>query len=244
MRALIWVMGIYACTANDFASFERILTKKNDGYESVWSTQDIECGVDAYTVTDTALQRFLGIDEVYPYVLLTLKDNATSFDTHVWEPEEWNVVAPTGADASVSEQIETLRSIKDTIPPKIWKQPSGRHDELYLEYAPETMQGPNISFTLYFTNATESMHMADIMHVVAAKYPVHMYCWDLMISDGPQPFSYVPTVAVHNEAVHGNVLKELQQPFTTELFDEFVAANLEMQYANQALARQLASEET
>lgn len=238
----VWVLAmcIYACSAHDFDYFEATLSNKADGYESVWSAQNIECEVDAYAVTDTFLQRFLGIDDKYPYVLLTLKDNATNFDTHVWEPEQWNVVTETGSDVSVSEQISTLRAIKDSVPPKIWKQPSGVHELLNLEHAPETLNGSNVSFTLYFANATDAVEMADIMHVVSAKYPeVNMYCWDLMISDGPNPFKYLPTVAVRNEAVHGTDLKELQQPFTQKQFDLFVDANLEMQDINVAYLRHL-----
>lgn len=233
-------MCVYACRAHDFEYFERTLASKPDGYESVWSLDNIDCEIDAFAVTDSFLQSFLGINEQYPYVLLTLKDNATDFDTHVWEPSEWNMVTAKGSESSVAEQISTLRAIKDTLPPKIWKQPAGLHDLLHLEHAPETLNGTNISFTLYFANASNALGLADIMHVVGAKYPeVDMYCWDLMISDGPRPFKYLPTVAVRNEAVHGAELKELEQPFTQKQFDMFVDANLEMQDINAAYLRHI-----
>lgn len=238
MIALVFAICLSVCHAHDFSYFERTLSTKPDGYESVWSTQSIDCGVDTYTVTDNFLKRFLGLGEQYPYVLLTLKDNATNFDTHVWEPDKWNVVTETGKDASVAEQIATLVSIKNTVPPKVWKQPDGMNEELGLQYAPENVSDSNVSFVLYYANATRAMDIADIMHVVAAKYPeVDMYCWDLMVSDAPQPFQYVPTVVVRNKVVHGDTLKELQQPFTQLQFDHFVDANLEMQDINQAYLR-------
>ena len=240
MRALLFAICIYVCSAHDFSYFEQTLASKSDGYESIWSLKNIDCELDAYTVTDVFLQKFLGINDEYPYVLLTLKDNATDFDTHVWEPNEWSIVTDTGENAPVSEQISTLLSMKASIPPKVWKQPKGTHEVLNLEYAPEKLQGPNVSFILYFSNETRAMDIADTMHVVGAKYPeVKMYCWDLMVSYGPQPFQYIPTVVVHNKAVHGDSLKELQQPFTQEQFDQFVDANLEMQDINTAYLRHM-----
>ena len=227
MQNFLLITLLCVSNAYSFYDFETTLSNKEDGYESVWSTSDIECDIDSYTVNDTFLQHYLGINENYPYVLLTLKENVTNFDIHVWE----DIANSDGLP--VKDQINILRNMKETITPKIWKQPNGTNHVLELPYAPETL--PTLSFVLYYTNSTntDTIAMAQIMKATKVKYPtVSFFCWDLMISDGPSPFLYNLTLTVYNDKVHGPDLKELEQPFNEVQFGYFVEANIEMMEIN------------
>ena len=231
MLAFICITLLCGSNAYSFYDFETTLSLREDGYESVWSTSEIDCDIDSYIVDDTFLQRYLGINEDFPYVLLTLKENVTNFDIHVWE--EMAIVNANGGDTPVKEQINILRNMKDTIAPKIWKQPNGTNDVLELAYAPETL--PSLSFVLYYTNSTNTntIAMSQIIKATKVKYPdVSFFCWDLMISDGPSPFLYNPTLTVYNTKVHGSDLKELEQPFDEVQFGYFVEANIGMMEIN------------
>lgn len=227
MRTFLFITLLCVSNAYSFHDFETTLMNKEDGYESVWSTSEIECDIDSYKVDDTFLQRYLGINKNYPYVLLTLKENVTNFDIHVWE----DIV--NSDDLPVNEQINILRNMKDTIAPKIWNQPNGTNHVLELPYVQGTL--PSLSFVLYYTNSTNTatIAMAQIMKATKVKYPtISFFCWDLMISDGPAPFLYNPTLTVYNTKVHGSDLKELEQPFDEVQFGYFVEANIGMMEIN------------
>jgi len=210
----------------DFDIFTATMVSKSDGYESVWSKNFIDCDVDSFMTEDTFLEKFLGISDEYPYVLLKLKDNVTNFDTYVWDSAEWNTVTPTG-DLAIREQINTLRSVNAT--PKLWRQPTGENPELNLTYAPNTFNKTTVNVILYYMNSTKAAPIAQLFVETQQQYPdINFYCWDLMIADAPKLLQYSPSVGIYNYKVHDEDIVEIQQPFDLDGFVQFIDANVGM----------------
>jgi len=226
MFALLFICFVYGSYAMNYHDFESTLVSKFDGYESVWSKNYIDCDVDSFVTQDPMLEKFLGINDEYPYVLLKLKDNVTDFDTFVWETSEWNEVSASG-DITTKEQINTLRSMNAT--PKTWTQPEGANDALNLTYAPAVFNDTKVVIVLYYSNESLAAPIAELLVETQDKYPnIEFYCWDLVVADSPQPLKYNPSVGIHNYQVHKDEIIELQQPFTRDTFHQFIEANVAM----------------
>ena len=217
---LLFPLVVHSIDINS-SSFDKIILKKlqTDGSNGILTTGNpklINNNLPVFNVVDNYLYRFLGMEQA-SISLISLKDNATNFDT--WVLNETVVES----DGTLAFDVNTLIEHRNNILPQVFKQKNQMNEKLNLYMDNEVYKG-HVNVILFFRDEAEAMSLANMINKQNFAN-VTYNCWDVLQSDPPTFIDTVPSIGITSEVLQERI-PILRYPVNNNTLKTFIEANL------------------